>query len=196
MRVSIFYFSSTGNTKFEGELVKKGFEDRGVKCELICITDKVDNECVAYDLIGFASPVFNYKPSLCISEFIKKLPQQECKPCFMVLTHAGLPLGAFNLFSKQLKKKGFLPIAHFGLVCENSWTVLRFKINPSGLKRPTLRDQSRIKRFGKILPDIYEQFTSGNFTQPHYSWMKYFVSLRFSFFYQKWFLSPPAHHPN
>ena len=105
MNIAILYFSATGNTKYISELVQKGLKEAEAKCDIISITSKAKIDFSVYDLIGFASPVFAYKPALSLFDYINKLPQQDDKLAFIILTYAGLPLGAFYLLRRQLQKK-------------------------------------------------------------------------------------------
>ena len=57
MKIAVFYFSSTGNTQYVIELIKKVLEEKGAICDTISIPSKYNIDFSSYDLLGFASCV-------------------------------------------------------------------------------------------------------------------------------------------
>ena len=63
MKVLIIYFSATGNTKYGVDLIKHGIEEENDStCDCIDINKFSKNSVRNYDIIGFACPVFAFKP--------------------------------------------------------------------------------------------------------------------------------------
>ncbi len=96
LRIVIFYFSQSGNTKKYAEKIAEGVVAGGHKCELIRFKKvTTDIELIKnfafseYDLIGFGVPVYYFKPPYHILNILEALPSLEGKKGFLFSTSGG-----------------------------------------------------------------------------------------------------------
>ncbi|PKN74072.1 MAG: hypothetical protein CVU50_00410 [Candidatus Cloacimonetes bacterium HGW-Cloacimonetes-3] len=78
MKICVYYFSGTGNTRFVAEDMQQRFIDSGSQCELIPIESVTKGEVVLnpeeYDLVGIGFPVHAYDAPGIVYEFLELLP--------------------------------------------------------------------------------------------------------------------------
>lgn len=123
MKIIVYYFSGTGNTKLVAELYKKHFENLGENSvELYKIHRLEENEKIPcpndFDLIGIAFPIYGFNSPEPVYKFAKMLPKisqdsqnpKEKKRAFIFRT--GGEGTSFNNYASQkiisiLQKKGY-----------------------------------------------------------------------------------------
>lgn len=122
MRINVYYFSATGNSRWVTKEVvnqlKKYNHEVSVKCvEKEMITPSEIREA---DLIGFIYPIYSSKPPQHIINALEILPQVEGKLTFFVTT-AGYIAGDVNLYTYGLiKHKGYLLLTSLNIVMGNN----------------------------------------------------------------------------
>lgn len=191
MKVLLIYFSSTGNTEHGVNLIKRGIEkDSENICDIVKLTaQKFEAKVIKdYDLIGFASPVYAFKPSLNILELIDSLPQVENIPCFTFNTHGGGPVNTDWIFYNKLTKKGFGVIAQKNMECNDSWTTIRFNETTGKEHLPLEEEQLSVIEFGQSLEAKYKGY-KGKGTILEKPKFKYNAIHFVSFFYRYGLLS-------
>ena len=106
MKVVIFYFSQTLNTKKYAEKIAEGIREIGHQCQLIRFKKK-DNDIelikkfdFSYDLIGFGTPVYYFL------DILEQLPSLEGKRGFLFCTSGGNPGSTLNQIKMITDKKG------------------------------------------------------------------------------------------
>lgn len=152
MNTLIIVFSATGNTRYGAMLIKKGLEHTpGNTCDIIDIRDFIDGLTANYDLVGFASPVFAFKPALIMLEFIENMLCEKQKPCFTFVTHAGITGTSNWLLAKKLKNKGYIVINQKDMLAQGSWTTSRAPGKLEFENEPSPSTQEGIIEFGKSL---------------------------------------------
>lgn len=113
MKITLFYFSGTGNTKAAGDRFKEEMAAWGVPVSLvnietlrdgISVTDKADSE-----LIGFAYPVYGADLPRIFKDFLHNLDRKGCvvKHAFAITTVGYINAYGPFLLKKELAKKGF-----------------------------------------------------------------------------------------
>ena len=112
MKVVIFYFSQTLNTKKYAEKIAEGIREIGHQCQLIRFKKK-DNDIelikkfdFSYDLIGFGTPVYYFHPPYHILDILEQLPSLEGKRGFLFCTSGGNPGSTLNQIKMITDKKG------------------------------------------------------------------------------------------
>lgn len=167
MNVLIVFFSATGNTKYGTILIKKGIESmQGNTCDMAETREYTPELAGRYDLIGFASPVFAYKPSLVMLEFIKRLPDAKGKACFTFFTHAGVVGNSHWMLAKMLGKKGYKVIARKDILSQGSWTTIREAGKLEYEDEPSKETQKSVIEFGRGLAAAYSGFVDGSLKPP------------------------------
>lgn len=172
MKIRVYYFSATGNTKFGLLLLQKNLREQGHSCELIPVENAagIEGDC---DLSGFATPVYGGYPSEIMMDFINRLPKiEEEKPAFTVLcpcSDVGY-WGSRELLADLLKSKNFQVIGELGFLGNPSHPTVVGSLELSspglraffnGIGRPNSVDEQNIKEFAKTLTDTYRDHRSG-----------------------------------
>ena len=113
MRIGIFYFSGTGNTKTVTYLLAKEMENKGCHVDIYAIDEILktkDNISLnTYDVVGFGYPVHAFNAPRIFFEFVNRLPVGNQKKTF-VYKSAGDPFmngGSSALVRKALQTKGY-----------------------------------------------------------------------------------------
>lgn len=159
MKTLITYFSGSGNTRYGVELIKKGLEKKGSsRCDLIQVRDFNNDMIKDYDLIGYAAPIYGYKPSINMLELIDELQKEHAKPCFTFITSAGVPANSNRIIFDSLKKKGWDIIGQSQMICEDSWTMIRKKGKIYKIELPSKEEQYLVYEFGTELQRLFNDY--------------------------------------
>lgn len=192
MKIGIYYFSGTGNTKYGCEMIKKRMISQGHLCEIFSVESNTIFSYDGYDLIGFASPVYHGYPAQILMDFIKKIPifgktvyafTIIC-PCFLNFGY----WGSREHLNDLLESKNFQIIGELGFYGEASHPFIRSTfmckelIWISGLLlakgRPNYRDEKQINRFVDNLPVLIENFKNAKKPKLHNSRFNRWLSFR------------------
>jgi len=113
IRIGIFYFSGTGNTKIVAYLLSEQLKNKGCHVDVHAIEEVLktkDNPSLnTYDVVGFGYPVHAFNAPRIFFEFVKRLPAGNQKKTF-VYRSAGDPFmngGSTALVRKALQNKGY-----------------------------------------------------------------------------------------
>lgn len=166
MKCLIIYFSATGNTAHGAHLVRRGIEAAGHSCDLVTARDFRNEMLAGYDLIGFAAPVFAFKPALPLLDIVERLPKANNRPCFTFFSLGGDLVNALRILQKGLMKKGYAVLAHHEMLAEDSWTTIRGRGAIQGEGHPTPGEQEAAVSFGSHLPDALNAYMAGGHPEP------------------------------
>lgn len=116
MKIGIFYFSGTGNTKKIVEEAVRAFETSGCAVDvfpletLVCGGTKIELD--AYDKVGIAYPVHAFNAPHIVLEFVKQVEKLSEKKDLFILKTSGEPLALNNSSSLKtvsiLKRRGLV----------------------------------------------------------------------------------------
>jgi ferredoxin/flavodoxin len=111
MKITIIYFSSSGNIKYVAELIKQGLIFVNKEVDLVSWNELKSNriQISNSDTIGIGAPIYalSYPPP--IIKLIKTLPKtREGSSFFLFDTCSGLPGNAIEKAKEILEKKGYL----------------------------------------------------------------------------------------
>ena len=151
--IPLYYFTTSGNTKYCSQLVQRGFQDKGVSIELIRIKSVREfpfpDKNKLYPAIGLAFPIFEFMIPRIILIWIHQLPvASQTTPVFIIDTSGGLPCNSAEIAIDLLRKKNYEPI---GILEVPTPTVEPFfdnKYYPVGWSREIL---DRCYYFGALL---------------------------------------------
>lgn len=136
MRISIFYFSGTGNTKWAVNEFSNGVNMRKHECQVYSIEDKgadIKKVVGEADIIGFAFPVYGASMPKIMTSFIdnlKSVSNAESRKPFFIITTAGF-IDAFGPFAARriLNQSGLDLIGYINIVLSNNISTPKLKAN-------------------------------------------------------------------
>ncbi|MFW9922159.1 MAG: EFR1 family ferrodoxin [Candidatus Thorarchaeota archaeon] len=114
IKISIFYFSGTGNTwwvttKLVERLQKEGYKVEGNSIESVIVIqkEKIEQILTASDIIGFGYPIYGSDIPENFHKFLKTLPKMEGKIAFVYTTMMLFSGDGAIVAKRLLKRKGF-----------------------------------------------------------------------------------------
>lgn len=106
MKAIVLYYSATGNTAMIAKSIHKGMCDEFEVCDIKSIRKANPADMVEYDLIVVGSPIWYYRETANLTDFIYKMPEMSGKLCVMFCTHGSYPAGYMFVLSTIIKHKG------------------------------------------------------------------------------------------
>lgn len=106
-KISIYYFSGTGNTYIIGKEICRIFNARDYEAELIAMTDIEPGEVKTGGIIGLAFPVAVQSTFPLVWDFIKKMPKAGGTKVFMFDTMQMFSGGIVGPLKKYLSARGY-----------------------------------------------------------------------------------------
>jgi len=136
MKLSIFYFSGTGNTKWAVDEFKNSVIKRGYECKIYSIEAEITNleEIInEVEIIGFAFPIYGANMPNIIKKFIEKFKSilnTTCKKSSFIITTAGY-IDTYGpvIASKILKSNGFRLIGYINIKMSNNISTPKIRSN-------------------------------------------------------------------
>ena len=112
MKILLYYFSGTGNTKLCASFLKEHFRKLNNEVVAVEITSELNIiDPSLYDVVGFGYPIHAFNPPEIFVKYIKKLPKLKEKKKMFFFKVSGEPFSFNNSSSYKsyriLKKKGF-----------------------------------------------------------------------------------------
>ncbi len=116
MKITLYYFSQTGNTRKITKALATEFERLGHDVNQISIESREEQSCTESDLVGFGIPTFESHAPVPMKKFIAKLPGLSSKPSFLFATGGGAGGNVLLDLSRLLVKRGSTVVGtHFTL---------------------------------------------------------------------------------
>lgn len=151
-KVSIFYFSGTGNTQIIASRISKKFQEFGFE-STVNIIEKTSS--VSFDkdtMVGIGFPIASFVTYRVALDFIKKLPEVNGIPVFGFCTMGGASLwGIIDEVRNILDRKGYKPIGFY---------EFRMPLNIF-IKLPEKMNKSRIEKSFKKADHFVSTLVSG-----------------------------------
>ncbi len=146
----IFYYSGSGNTKLACEYLTQNIENVHFElCNIVKITEIPNLDL--YDIVGFATFTDWLGQPFLFKEFIKKIPIQQEKLAFVLITYgSGMFGNALRHFSKRVKKRGFKVITGFALLTPESYPPA----NVRGVGDVNNPKEKHMVRFNSFISDL------------------------------------------
>ncbi|HOO97123.1 MAG TPA: EFR1 family ferrodoxin [Caldisericia bacterium] len=127
MRVGIFYFSGSGNTKLAAYGVCDSFRlvcaDPVSICRILSTNQNID----CYDLIVLCFPAYAWEAPWLVSSWVKDHKTSKNMPIALFCTYAGDDANAIRKLACLCHKSGFSIVNWARHVMPESWTVVRTK---------------------------------------------------------------------
>ncbi len=199
MKILIFYFSNTDNTRKGVQHLKDCLQEKGHSCEIGSILKDSNPSEQKFDLVGFASPVYHGYPAKRMMQFIESWSgfKQPIK-AFTILSCCFRPFnigewGAREHFRACLEKRGAVAIAQFRFFAEASHPIIRkiflgrmtsrYFAKMFGVGCPDDNELRRIEMFAYDLEQAFEKHQSACLDLLEYSrfrkWLSTFVVRKF-----------------
>ncbi len=157
MKVGLFYYSATGNTKLACKYIARKLANAEV--QLVDITEGVGPSLDSFDIVGFATFTDFWGPPYLTQKFVEKLPVQKDKPAFLFATHGGNLSNLLKVFARWLHDKGFLIVGTHGLRVPESFP-------PAIARGDTAEDapnESEMRSFDEFIRELDEMIVRGEF---------------------------------
>jgi len=146
MRMNLYYFSGSGNTKWAADRFKESFNFYGSSVELINIEnlEKVDiDNC---DTIIIGTPIHAEVAPKLVMDFINKLPNKEIE-CMLFATLGASSAAALDIIRRTLQNKGYTIVSQSFITMPNNYYFGVGKEPSSEKISKVLEDaQGKIKR--------------------------------------------------
>ena len=109
-KISIYYFSNTGNTYIIGKKVCETFISNGYEAAFISMRTMKPKDIPIDDIIGLAFPVAIQSTYPFVWDFVSKMPKVNGTKIFMLDTMEQFSGGVVGPMKKQLSDKGYIGI--------------------------------------------------------------------------------------
>ena len=146
MKKAILFYSETGNTKLVCEYIQK----KDSNFELIDIKKNKITALKDYDILGFASNIYNLDVPPYFIDYLSDLDQVKSKPAFIVFTYSIMAGKAIKNTEKVLTEKGFVVFDYFDLHMPESFPPYRKK----GIINENAPDEKEMTVFNDFLKRI------------------------------------------
>ena len=148
MKVTIFYFSGTGNTWLAATNIAKHLNEMGAEAQAISIehsdcksADKLQQMVAASDKIAVGYPIYGSKAPRVMEEFMHSFPKTEDKKPFSLFTTVAMYSGDGPVFYKNIfEEKGYVYESGVEFVSNNNFNIPGF---PDVLK---VGDEKKVAR--------------------------------------------------
>jgi len=162
----IVYHSSTGNTRHCAEVLQAALEGAGHGCELLDTRRARQANLPDYDLIGFATAVYGFRPAHAMGEFLREMPAIEGKPVFLLACCSMIAAKSLWRMQRTVHLKGGRVIAGIEVRGEESWPAVRFPKLIVGKGRPNDDDDERLRAFAANLLERHGRLAAGEDVDP------------------------------
>ncbi|MBD3345684.1 MAG: hypothetical protein GF401_11540 [Chitinivibrionales bacterium] len=170
MKISIIYFSQTGNTKKVAATIADAFSNQKHNVKLIALKSASHEDIVSSDLFGIGCPCFSSQAPTPSKKFINGLPFLSQKKAFVFATSGAAPGRVLYDLSYLIRKRGAIIIGGFlsrGTLYHPAPCLLGRIPN-----RPNDEDLSRAKRFANAINRHILNNKSGLISESHHTTLK------------------------
>lgn len=113
MKITLIYFSQTGNTRRISEAMAEVFREAGHVTRTVSLKKATPEDAITSDLIGIGTPCFSSQAPTPIKAFLQNLPILDKKRAFVFATSGGAPGRVLYDLTRLLQKKGVDVIGGF-----------------------------------------------------------------------------------
>ncbi|MCD4695228.1 MAG: EFR1 family ferrodoxin [Bacteroidales bacterium] len=155
-KISLKYFTGTGNSLRVLSTCKNVFEKNNISVEISSITEEQEISSDS-DLVGFCFPVYAFGlPRICM-KYLNNLPEQTIsKKVFLLVTNGDPDEVGFALQGgvKILKKKNYNVVYSESVHMPSNWITF---INPPTKEEAQLINNNGLNKAGQIAQNIIEK---------------------------------------
>ena len=157
MKIALFYYSATGNTKKVCEYIQKKIP----QLILINIATTVEQKSEDYEIIGIAFPVFYLSIPPNVASFLNSFTIQKNKPVFILATYGMMQGKSITNTAKILNKKGFNIFDSFALQMPESYPPFLVK-GWTDIEAPNQEEMVKLNSFIETINNIIVALKIGN----------------------------------
>ncbi len=106
MKGIVIYYSATGNTAQIAQAIYKGMSTELEVCDIASIRKANPADMAKYDLIVVGGPIWYYRETANLRDFIYNMPDMSGKLCVPFCTHGCGPEGFLFSLSTAIRRKG------------------------------------------------------------------------------------------
>ena len=110
MRLTVLYFSGTGNTEYVARYLSSGLSRARVKADVHSIEQQAPGEVDNFDLLVVGFPVYVLDSPGFVQEYLSRLPQGEARGAFVFCTKGFTAGNAVNWNLRRLAGLGYTPL--------------------------------------------------------------------------------------
>ncbi|MFZ2357142.1 MAG: EFR1 family ferrodoxin [Candidatus Omnitrophota bacterium] len=148
MKITIFYFSGTGNSL----KVARDLANELGNTEIIFIPKAMRQGIdLSADRIGLVYPVYMFGLPLVVRDFINQLKTDKSKYIFSVATYGGIAANTLGLNAKLLARQGLKLSAGFLVKMPGNYIPLYEAISREKQDKLFVREQKRIKEIAGVV---------------------------------------------
>jgi len=147
----VLYSSQGGSTKKVAEKICEGLYKKGCQANLVEIDDRAPKQFDEFDFIGIGSPVYYFRPSFLVMDYIDSVQGLSGKPIFTFVTYGSEIGDGANWLRKKLFKSKAINIGHFqchGRHLFPGYTNRGYIFSPES---PTEQELNQAETFGKTM---------------------------------------------
>ncbi len=106
MKITIIFFSQTGNTRKVADAMSGRFLAAGHSVRVLPMKEATPDDATECDLLGFGSPCFTSQAPVPVKAFLKSLPSLKGRRAFVFVTSGAAPGRTMYDLGSALQKKG------------------------------------------------------------------------------------------
>lgn len=149
MRCLIVCHSSTGNTRFGVEIVRREVEEAGIDCQIKKVGEVGLEEVAGYPMIGVASAVFGFQPAFHLQEFLRGLPPLPGRLGFAFCSYSFSPANTLATLAEALQAKEIMPLGTHAMRAEEAFPPFRLPAYIPSQGHPDLQDARGVQQFAR-----------------------------------------------
>ena len=112
-RCLIVYFSQSGTTARVAESIAAGLRTDGYEVDLHNMKGQPPPDVRDYDVFGFGSPVYYYRPPFNVTDYLKGLPDLDGMPAFVFVMYGTYRFDTGNKIRQTLASKRAKEVGYF-----------------------------------------------------------------------------------
>ena len=112
-RCLLVYFSQSGTTAQVAESIASGLRAEGYEVDLFNINGQQPPDIRGYNVLGFGSPVYYFRPPFSVTNYLKNLPELDGMPAFVFVMHGTYRFDTGNMIRRALATKGAKEVGYF-----------------------------------------------------------------------------------
>jgi len=147
----IIYSSQSGSTKKVAAKICEGLNKKGCQATILEIGDMAPKQFDEFDFIGIGSPVYYFRPSFLVMDYIDSVKGLSGKPIFTFVTYGSEIGDGANWLRNKLSACKTIDIGHFrchGRHLFPGYTSRGFIFSPES---PTEQELNEAEIFGKTI---------------------------------------------
>lgn len=106
MKITMIYFSQTGNTRKVAKAMAGAFQEAGHSARTVSLKKVTSEDLTGGDLLGIGTPCQASQAATPVKEFLRTIPSLDNKRAFVFATCSGAPGKVLYDVTRLLRKKG------------------------------------------------------------------------------------------